>query len=141
MRYCTRKAWCCAPRTTASTTRPARSALPSARPITAGSDASAFGSTTAAFACSASIAAGRPHDSTKAHDMSEAKGLSEEHATWLEERGIPIELAAELELHSSGRNLAFPYRTPDGEIVFTKLRGPEKSFRIEPAGRSLQLWL
>ncbi len=67
--------------------------------------------------------------------MDSRPALSEEHAAWLEERGIPCELAAETGLFSRGRELAFPYPT------FVKLRGPEKRFRIDPSGQKLTLWL
>jgi twinkle protein len=68
-------------------------------------------------------------------------GLSEAHARWLEDRGIPCELAAELGLHSDGQVLRFPYHRQDGTVAFVKCRGPEKRFWIEPAGAKLELWL
>lgn len=73
--------------------------------------------------------------------MTEATHLSELHANWLEERGIPCELAARLGLFSKGKALAFPYRDAEGKTLFVKLRGPDKRFWIEPAGQPLEPWL
>ena len=66
--------------------------------------------------------------------------LSEVHAHWLEGRGIPVEIATEVGLCSRGREIGFPFRTADGTVSFTKWRGTDKSFRIEPSGQSLILW-
>lgn len=68
-------------------------------------------------------------------------GLSDAHVEWIEGRAIPCELVADLGMHSSGRDLMFPYRAADGTHAFTKVRGPSKSFRIEPSGQTLLPWL
>jgi twinkle protein len=68
-------------------------------------------------------------------------GLSDDHARWLEGRQVSIEAAAEIGMFSKGCELAFPYHQPDGTPAFTKWRGPEKKFRIEPNGQKLALWL
>ncbi len=73
--------------------------------------------------------------------MEPTTGLSDAHAHWLEDRMIPCELAADLGMFSKGRDLAFPYHQPNGTPAFTKWRGPDKKFRIEPAGQKLALWL
>jgi twinkle protein len=76
---------------------------------------------------------------TKANEKND--GLSDKHAIWLEDRRIPSELAGEIGLHSRGADLAFPYRTADGSLAFTKWRKPAKDFRIEPSGQVLLPWL
>jgi twinkle protein len=68
-------------------------------------------------------------------------GLSLEHGTWLDARGIAPELACEHGLFSREDSLGFPYHTPEGEKAFAKWRHPNKRFSIEPSGRQLQLWL
>jgi twinkle protein len=68
-------------------------------------------------------------------------GLSEAHAKWLEERGVPCELAAKMGLFSKGNALAFPYEATDGSTLFVKWRGPDKRFWIEPPGQKLEPWL
>ncbi len=78
--------------------------------------------------------------STKANNMAGLE-LSEAHAKWLEDRGIPCELAVKFELHSNGRALGFPYRHADNAPAFVKWRGPEKKFWIEPSGAILMPWL
>ncbi len=72
--------------------------------------------------------------------MDEA-GLSEAHATWLDDRGIPCELAADTGMFSKAGALAFPYRDADGKTLFVKWRGPDKRFWIDPAGQKLEPWL
>ena len=73
--------------------------------------------------------------------MTGTTGLTEDHAHWLEERGIPCELAAQLGLFSKARAIAFPYRDAVGRTLFVKWRGPDKRFWIEPAGQKLEPWL
>lgn len=71
--------------------------------------------------------------------MTTTNTLSEEHAEWLETtRGIPVEVAAEAGLWSDGRNLVFPYKR-QGD-AFSKIRGPQKRFWMDPAGARLCLW-
>jgi twinkle protein len=66
-------------------------------------------------------------------------GLSEQHAKWLEDRGIPCEIAAEAGLQSRGNQLLIPYST-NGTERFVKIRAPNKKFWIEPSGVPLALW-
>jgi hypothetical protein len=42
--------------------------------------------------------------------------ISENHAAWLEARGLDVELAAKYGLESRGNHLAFPY-TRKGKVV------------------------
>lgn len=66
-------------------------------------------------------------------------GLSDAHTKWLMERKIPVEVAEEAGLWSSGAALGFPYQIA-GELRFTKWRGPSKKFWIEPSKQKLILW-
>ena len=66
--------------------------------------------------------------------------LSMDHATLLEERrGIPPEIAAQVGIVSHGKAIGFQYRR-NGALRFTKFRGPDKKFWIEPSGVKLFLW-
>lgn len=65
--------------------------------------------------------------------------LTDMHAQWLEDRKIPIEIAAEAGVVSNGSNLGFQY-TKDGELYATKWRAPGKRFWFEPSGLKLRLW-
>ena len=73
--------------------------------------------------------------------MTVRNGLSNDHANWLETRGIPSDLAKEMGLVSKGTAIGFPYRNADGAVRFTKWRGPNKSFWIEPTDQKLEPWL
>jgi twinkle protein len=65
--------------------------------------------------------------------------LSTRHRELLARRRIPTEIALEAGLHSRGENLCIPY-TLSGTVLFTKIRGPEKRFWMEPKGQPLILW-
>lgn len=66
-------------------------------------------------------------------------GLSDEHARWFEERGIPCEVAAEAGCYSEGRALCFPY-VRKSEVLYVKLRMPQKRFALDRTGAKLALW-
>jgi twinkle protein len=60
--------------------------------------------------------------------------ISENHAAWLESRGLDVELAAKYGLASKGNYLAFPY-TRKGTVVSCKLRDTkEKRFKFDREG-------
>lgn len=69
--------------------------------------------------------------------------LHQRHKTWLEKRGIPSELAEEMEVHTRsderGNWLVFPYRL-DGKLVNRKYRlTADKQHEMDKGGR-LCLW-
>jgi twinkle protein len=67
--------------------------------------------------------------------------LSDEHSELLSSRrGLSPETALALGIVSRDSKIGFRYRKTDGTFVFTKWRGPNKSFFIEPAGVALQFW-
>lgn len=62
--------------------------------------------------------------------------LSEEHAKWLESRGLDLEIVTRYGIYTdrqsqSGRDLVIPYRR-NGEIINRKRRGPNKRFSQDP---------
>src|SRR5262249_8429657 len=83
-----------------------------------------------------------PDATTKgANSMTEM--LSDEHAKWLEARGIDLEVATQYGLYTDrqsqgGRDLAIPYRR-DGQTINRKYRGPGKRFRQDP-GAPRSFW-
>jgi twinkle protein len=67
--------------------------------------------------------------------------LDLQHAMALEERrGLPCEITAQLGIVSRGKEIGFQYLTADGRLSWTKWRGSEKQFYIEPKGVKLIPW-
>ena len=94
---------------------------------------------------SSSRAARSPGTATTANGTAEpSRTLSEKHAKWLEERGIDLEIAVRLGLHSlpgkfaGGGALVFPI-VRDGQAINHKYRGPSKTFQLD-AGAPHGFW-
>lgn len=69
--------------------------------------------------------------------------LSGEHEKWLEDRGLSVEVAVMLGVHSRGPKICFPY-TKGGQPLYVKARDPndKAGTRCLPAGvEQTALWL
>jgi twinkle protein len=65
--------------------------------------------------------------------------LTDDHAQWLEARGLDVEVATRIGIESQGKAIAFPYRR-GGQLISYKLRHLNKSMSFDRSGAPLALF-
>jgi twinkle protein len=65
--------------------------------------------------------------------------LTDDHAQWLEARGLDVEVATRIGIESQGKAIAFPYKR-GGQLISCKLRHLDKSMSFDRSGAPLVLF-